>query len=153
MAELAQERLVHAIRAIASGEAALGWTLDYARERRMFGKTLADFQNAQFVLAGIRAKLLTQRVFIDRCIYLHLDDQLNAVDAAMAKLVSTELHFKVKDQCLQFFGGWGYMTEFPIARAFVDSRLGRIGGDGIEIMKHLVVKDMMRSAARNTKAT
>ena len=119
------------------------------RARRMFGKTLADFQNAQFVLAGIRAKLLTQRVIID----LHLDDQLNAVDAAMAKLVSTELHFKATDQCLQFFGGWGYMTEFPIARAFVDSRLGRIGGDSIETMKHLVAKYMMRSAAHNTKAT
>ncbi len=149
MTELAQERLVQAIRAIASGEAALEWTFDYARERKMFGQTLADFQNTQFVLAGLRSELLAQRVFIDRCVELHLEGQLDAVDAAMAKLVSTELHFKVTDQCLQFFGGWGYMTEFPIARAFVDSRLGRIGGGSIETMKHLIAKDMMRAANRN----
>ncbi|MGI9425037.1 MAG: acyl-CoA dehydrogenase family protein [Hyphomicrobiaceae bacterium] len=153
MTELAQERLVQAIRAVASGEAALDWTLDYARERKMFGQTLADFQNTQFVLAGLRSELLAQRVFIDRCIELHLEGQLDAVDAAMAKLVSTELHFKVTDQCLQFFGGWGYMTEFPIARAFVDSRLGRIGGGSIETMKHLIAKDMMRNANRNSTIT
>ncbi|MFT7577382.1 MAG: acyl-CoA dehydrogenase [Alphaproteobacteria bacterium] len=153
MTELAQERLVQAVRAVASGEAVLEWTLDYARERKMFGKTLADFQNTQFVLAGIRAELLAQRVFIDRCIELHLEGQLDAVDSAMAKLVSTELHFKVTDQCLQFFGGWGYMTEFPIARAFVDSRLGRIGGGSIETMKHLIAKDMMRTATRNSTIT
>ena len=150
MTELAQERLVQAVRAVASGEAALDWTLDYARERKMFGQTLADFQNTQFVLAGIRSELLAQRVFIDRCIELHLEGQLDAVDAAIAKLVSTELHFKVTDQCLQFFGGWGYMTEFPIARAFVDSRLGRIGGGSIETMKHLIAKDMMRAANRSS---
>ncbi len=150
MTELAQERLVQAVRAVASGEAALDWTLDYARERKMFGQTLADFQNTQFVLAGLRSELLAQRVFIDRCIELHLEGQLDAVDAAIAKLVSTELHFKVTDQCLQFFGGWGYMTEFPIARAFVDSRLGRIGGGSIETMKHLIAKDMMRAANRSS---
>ncbi len=153
MTELAQERLVQAVRAVASGEAAIDWTLDYARERKMFGKTLADFQNTQFVLAGLRSELLAQRVFIDRCIELHLEGQLDAVDAAMAKLVSTELHFKVTDQCLQFFGGWGYMTEFPIARAFVDSRLGRIGGGSIETMKHLIAKDMMCEANRNPSSS
>lgn len=153
MTELAQERLVQAIRAVASGEAALQWTFDYARERKMFGQTLADFQNTQFVLAGLRSELLAQRVFIDRCIELHLEGQLDAVDAAMAKLVSTELHFKATDQCLQFFGGWGYMSEFPIARAFVDSRLGRIGGGSIETMKHLIAKDMMRAANRSSPLT
>ena len=151
MTELAQERLVQAIRAIASGEAAVEWTLDYALDRKMFGQTLADFQNTQFQLAAMKADLTSQRVFIDRCIELHMAGQLDAVDAAMAKMVSTELQFKVMDQCLQLFGGWGYMTDFPIARAFVDARLGRIGGGSIEVMKQIIAKSMMADR-RNARA-
>ncbi len=143
MKELAQERLVQAIRAIASSEAALEWTLEYTLQRKMFGQTLADFQNTQFKLAEMKAELTMQRVFVDRCIELHLEDELDAVDAAMCKLVSTELQGKVMDQCLQFFGGWGYMWEYPIARAFVDARLGRIGGGSVEVMKQIIARSMM----------
>ncbi len=143
MQELAQERLVQAIRAIASSEAALQWTVDYAVQRKMFGQTLADFQNTQFKLAEMKAELTMQRVFVDRCIELHLRHELDAVDAAMCKLVSTELQGRVMDQCLQFFGGWGYMWEFPIARAFVDARLGRIGGGSIEVMKQIIARSML----------
>jgi acyl-CoA dehydrogenase len=143
MKELAQERLVQAIRAIASSEAALEWTVDYAVQRKMFGQTLADFQNTQFKLAEMKADLTMQRVFVDRCIELHLKGALDAVDAAMCKLVSTELQGRVMDQCLQLFGGWGYMWEYPIARAFVDARLGRIGGGSVEVMKQIIARSML----------
>ena len=148
MKELPQERLVQAIRAIASSEAALEWTLDYTLQRKMFGQTLADFQNTQFKLAEMKAELTMQRVFVDRCIELHLRGELDAVDAAMAKLVSTELQGRVMDQCLQFFGGWGYMWEYPIARAFVDARLGRIGGGSVEVMKQIIARSMMPNNTR-----
>jgi acyl-CoA dehydrogenase len=143
MKELSQERLVQAIRAIASYEAALEWTVDYATQREMFGQTLADFQNTQFRLAEMKAELTMQRVFVDRCIELHLRGELDSVDAAMAKLVSAEQQGKVMDQCLQFFGGWGYMWEFPIARAFVDPRMGRIGGGSMEVMKQIIARSIL----------
>ena len=130
-------------RAIASSEAALEWTVDYATQRKMFGQTLADFQNTQFKLAEMKADLTMQRVFVDRCIELHLRHELDAVDAAMLKLVTAELQGKVMDQCLQFFGGWGYMTEYPIARAFVDARMGRIGGGSVETMKQIIARSML----------
>ncbi len=143
MSELPQERLVQAVRAVASSEAALEWTVDYAQSREMFGQTLADFQNTQFKLAEMKAELTMQRVFVDRCIELHLQHKFDPVDAAMCKLVSTEMQGRVMDQCLQFFGGWGYMTEYPIARAFVDARLGRIGGGSVEVMKQIIARSML----------
>ena len=151
MSELAQERLIQAIRAVASSEAALEWTLDYAMQRKMFGHTLADFQNTQFKLAEMKAELLAQRVFVDRCMELHLEGKFDAVDAAACKLVTTELQGKVMDQCLQFFGGWGYMTEYPIARAFVDARLGRIGGGSVEVMKQIISRAMMPANTRKAR--
>jgi acyl-CoA dehydrogenase len=143
MAELAQERLVQAIRAISASEAAIEWTIDYAQNRKMFGKTLADFQNTQFMLAELHAETLGQRVFVDRCMELHLTGELESVDAAVAKMISTELQGKVMDECLQMFGGWGYMSEYPIARAFVDARLTRIGGGSIEVMKQIIARKLM----------
>jgi acyl-CoA dehydrogenase len=151
MRELAQERLVQAIRAIASSEAALEWTVEYATQREMFGQTLADFQNTQFRLAEMKADLTMQRVFLDRCIELHLRNELDAVDAAILKLVTAELQGKVMDQCLQFFGGWGYMTEFPIARAFVDARMGRIGGGSVETMKQIIARSMLPNNAKRKR--
>jgi acyl-CoA dehydrogenase len=138
MTELAQERLVQAVRAVASAEAALGWTIEYTRERPMFGHTLADFQNTQFTLAQLHSEVLAQRVFVDRCIELHIVGQLDPVDAAKAKMITTQLQGRVMDECLQLFGGWGYMTEYPIARAYVDARMARIGGGSIEVMKHII---------------
>ena len=153
MQELSQERLVQAVRAVASSEAALEWTVEYATSRQMFGQTLADFQNTQFKLAEMKAEIQMQRVFVDRCLELHLRGELNAVDAAMLKLVSTEMQGKVMDQCLQFFGGWGYMWEYPIARAFVDARLGRIGGGSVEVMKGIIAREMLpKNVARRPTA-
>lgn len=155
MSELPQERLVQAIRAVSSSEAALEWTTDYVVERKMFGQVLADFQNTQFKLAEMKAEITAQRVFLDRCIALHLERKLDAVDAAMLKLTTTELQGRVMDQCLQLFGGWGYMWEYPIARAFVDARLGRIGGGSVEVMKQIIARSLLpdtgRKTARNTQ--
>ena len=153
MTELPQERLVQSIRAVASSEAALEWTVDYAQSREMFGQTLADFQNTQFKLAEMKAELTMQRVFVDRCIELHLQHKLDPVDAAMCKLVSTEMQGRVMDQCLQFFGGWGYMTEYPIARAFVDARLGRIGGGSVETMKGIIARSMLPNNREKRRAS
>ncbi len=138
MTQLSQERLIQAIRAVASAEAAVRWTLDYVAQREMFGQTLAEFQNTRFELAAMHAETLTQRVFVDRCVELHLSGELDATDAAAAKLVTTELQGRVMDRCLQLFGGWGYMCEYPIARAFVDARMCRIGGGSIETMKQII---------------
>jgi len=143
MTQLAQERLIQAIRGVAASEAALEWTRTYAADRKMFGQTLADFQNTRFTLAGLHAEVLTQRVFVDRCMALHLHGQLDPVDAASCKLVTTDLQFKVMDQCLQFFGGWGYMWEYPIARAFADARMCRIGGGTAEVMKQIIANSLL----------
>jgi acyl-CoA dehydrogenase len=142
MGELAQERLVQAVRAVSTCEAVLQWTIAYAKDRSMFGKTLADFQNTQFVLAELDSQVLAQRVFVDRCIELHVEGKLDATDAARAKMITTELTGVVTDKCLQLFGGWGYMTEYPVARAFVDARMTRIGGGSIEVMKHIIGRSL-----------
>ncbi len=148
MTQLAQERLVQAIRGVASAEAALQWTLDYVVERKMFGGTLGDFQNTRFKLAELHAEVLAQRVFVDRCIELHLKGEFDAIDAACAKLVTTELQGKVMDQCLQFFGGWGYMWEYPIARAYADARMCRVGGGAVEVMKQIIGNSLLPKVSR-----
>jgi acyl-CoA dehydrogenase len=142
MTQLAQERLVQAVRAVTSSETALRWTIDYVRDREMFGTTLGEFQNTQFVLAQLHSEVLAQRVFLDRCIKLLVDGQLDAIDAASLKMVTTQLQGRVMDECLQLFGGWGYMTEYPIARAYVDARMARLGGGTIEVMKHIVGRNL-----------
>ena len=142
MTQLAQERLIQAIRGVSAAEAALEWTRAYAADRKMFGQTLADFQNTRFTLAGLHAEVLAQRVFVDRCMQLHVEGKLDPVDAASCKLVTTDLQFRVMDQCLQFFGGWGYMWEYPIARAFADARMCRIGGTA-EVMKQIIANSLL----------
>ena len=143
MTQLAQERLVQAIRAVSAAEAALEWTRSYVAERKMFGQTLADFQNTRFTLANLHAQVLAQRVFVDRCMALHVKGRLDAVDAAACKLVTTDLQFKVMDECPQLFGGWGYMWEYPIARAFADARMCRIGGGTAEVMKQIIANAIL----------
>ena len=148
MTQLAQERLIQAIRAVSASEAALEWTRSYVADRKMFGQNLSDFQNTRFTLADLHAQVLAQRTFVDRCMALHVQGQLDAVDAAACKLVTTDLQFKVMDQCLQFFGGWGYMWEYPIARAFADARMCRIGGGTAEVMKQIVANAILPKVAR-----
>jgi len=142
MGKLAQERLTQAVRSICVAEAAIRWTVEYTAERKMFGQTLADFQNTQFVLAELSAEVLSARVFTDWCIRRFLAGELTGVEAAKVKLVVTNLHVKVVDQCLQFFGGYGYMTEYPIARAYIDARIVRIAGGAAEVMKQIIGRDL-----------
>lgn len=142
MNELAQERLTQAVRAIAACEAALSWTIDYVTQRHAFGKPLAAFQNTQFKIAEMKAKIVAQRVLVDRCIELHLEKKFDSVDAAMAKMTTTELQCEVVDECLQLHGGYGYMTEFPIARAFADARFTKIAGGSIEVMKTIIARSL-----------
>jgi acyl-CoA dehydrogenase len=138
MHKLAHERLIISVNAVAICEAALQWTVDYTKERKAFGKHISEFQNTRFKVAELAAQVQSARVFVDRCIGLALDNKLDATDAAMAKMVSTELQCKVVDECLQFFGGYGYMLEYPIARAYIDSRVRRIAGGSSEVMREII---------------
>jgi len=142
MGKLAQERLVQAIRSASAIEAVIEWTVAYTRERKAFGHTLADFQNTQFTLAELSAEAAGLRTFVDKSIEAFLDGSLSGVDAAKVKLVAANLHCRAADQCLQFFGGYGYVFEFPIARAFVDARVSKIAGGAVEVMKQIIGKDL-----------
>lgn len=142
MKELAWERLIIAINAIAACEAAIAWTLDYARSRKVFGKPVASYQHSRFKLAELKAETAIGRVFVDRCIEQVLAGELSVEAAAAAKYWTTDLQGKVMDECLQLHGGYGYMLEYPIARAWADSRAQRIYGGTNEIMKELIARSM-----------
>ena len=142
MSKLAEERLSIAVQAITVCEAALEWTIAYTQEREAFGKKISDFQNTRFKIAELMAETTAKRVFIDHCIALHLAKKLSSVDAAMAKMLCTELQCKTVDECLQFFGGYGYMLEYPIAQAYIDSRIRRIAGGTSEIMREIIGRDI-----------
>ncbi|WP_237067620.1 acyl-CoA dehydrogenase family protein [Microbulbifer guangxiensis] len=144
MQELPQERLSVAISAIANAEAALGWTVDYVKERKAFGRPVASFQNTQFKLAELASECTAMRVFIDRCLELHYDRQLDVATAAKAKLLSTDFQCKLLDECVQLHGGYGYMWEYPIARAWADARVQRIYAGTNEIMKLIISREMLK---------
>jgi acyl-CoA dehydrogenase len=143
MTELPQERLIQAVRAVAVCEAALEWTVEHARHRQTFGKPLAAHQNTQFKLAEMKAQITVARAFVDRCIEVHLRRELDAVDAAIAKMTTTELQGRVLDECVQLFGGYGYMWEYPIARAWADARHARISGGSVEMMKYIIGRSVV----------
>ncbi|OUR88566.1 acyl-CoA dehydrogenase [Gammaproteobacteria bacterium 42_54_T18] len=142
MQELPQERLSIAIGAMASCESILEQTVNYVKERNAFGKPIATFQNTQFTLAGLDAEITSARVFVDKCLELHVQKKLDTVTASKAKLLSTELQGRVIDQCLQLHGGYGYMWEYPVARAFADARVQRIYGGTSEIMKLIIARSL-----------
>ena len=142
MQELPQERLVIAIGAVASCEAALEWTIEYTRQRKAFGKSVAEFQNTRFKLAEIKTDITAARAFLDRCLELHTKGELDATTGAMIKLWTTEIQSRVLDDCVQLHGGYGYMWEYPIARAWADARIQRIYGGTSEIMKELISRDL-----------
>lgn len=142
MQELPQERLTVAIGAISSAQAALEWTLDYTRERKAFGKAISEFQNTRFKLAEIATEVQIGRVFIDHCLELHLQGKLDVPTAAMAKYWATDLQCKVLDECVQLHGGYGFMWEYPIARAWADARVQRIYAGTNEIMKEIIARSL-----------
>jgi alkylation response protein AidB-like acyl-CoA dehydrogenase len=142
VSNLPQERLSIAASAVAAAEAALGWTLEYVRERQAFGQPIGSFQSSRFTLAEVRSEVEVARVYVDRCAQALGAGELTPEDAAMAKWWCTELQGRVVDRCLQLHGGYGYMLEYPIARAFVDARVTRIYGGANEIMKEIVGRSM-----------
>jgi alkylation response protein AidB-like acyl-CoA dehydrogenase len=142
MNELPRERLLVAISAVAVMESALKWTIDYTRERKAFGKAIAEFQNTRFKLAEVKTEVTVARVFLDDCVSKFLRGELDITTAAMAKWWLTELQGRVVDTCLQLHGGYGFMWEYPIARAYADSRIQRIYAGTTEIMKEIVARSL-----------
>jgi acyl-CoA dehydrogenase len=142
MHELAQERLMIALRAAASMETMLAATIAYTREREAFGGKVFDFQNTRFKLADAKAQSEMFRVFADHCLELHLRGALTPERAAMAKLTGSEMQGRLLDDFLQLHGGYGYMWEYPIARAWADARVMRIYGGSSEIMKEIIARTL-----------
>jgi acyl-CoA dehydrogenase len=142
MQELPWERLQIAIGAVAKCEAALQWTVEYVRERKAFGQSVGAFQNTRFKLAELATETSIARVFVDRAIELLLAGKLDSEAASMAKYWCTDLEGKLIDECVQLFGGYGYMLEYPIARAYLDARVQRIYGGTNEIMKELISRSL-----------
>ncbi|PCI51876.1 MAG: hypothetical protein COB51_01180 [Moraxellaceae bacterium] len=143
MQELPRERLIIAALAIGASEGMLNWTLDYVTQRKAFKQTLGQFQNTRFKLAELKTSLEINRAFVDQCIERLKENDLDVATAAMAKLSTTEMQGQVADACLQMFGGYGYMMEYPIARAFADARVQRIYGGTSEIMKEIIARSML----------
>ncbi|HMQ31303.1 MAG TPA: acyl-CoA dehydrogenase family protein [Chloroflexaceae bacterium] len=142
MAELPQERLTIAVSALAAAEAAFELTVAYCAERQAFGRPIGDFQHTRFLLAELKTELTIGRVFVDRCIEAHLAGRLTTEEASMAKWWATELQNRVMDRGLQLHGGYGYMREYPIARAFLDARVQTIYGGTTEIMKEIIGRSL-----------
>ncbi len=138
MRDLPYERSIIGVGAVAAMQGAYEETLAYVRDRKAFGRAVADFQNTQFQLAEIATIVKVARSFVDSCVEDLLAGRLDAATAAMLKLWTSEMQGKVVDQCLQFFGGYGYMTEYPIARMYTDARIQRIYGGTNEIMKLVI---------------
>jgi alkylation response protein AidB-like acyl-CoA dehydrogenase len=143
MENLPLERLSIAVTSLAAATSALSWTADYVRERHAFGKPLAAQQSVQFTIAEIATEVDVTRCYLRDAVRAHNQGALSAVDAAKAKWWATEVHKRTVDRCLQLFGGYGYMTEYPIARAYVDARIQTIYGGATEIMKILIARDVL----------
>jgi alkylation response protein AidB-like acyl-CoA dehydrogenase len=139
---LAQERMSIAITGVSMARAALGWTLDYVKERTAFGASIGSFQNTKFVLAEVKTEVDVAQAYIDQCVLALNAGTLDASEAAEAKLFATELQTRVIDRCVQLFGGYGYMIEYPIARAYIDARVTTIYGGTSEIMKTIIAKSI-----------
>ena len=142
MKELAWERLIVAIICQAGAEAAFAHTVKYTKERQAFGKSISHFQNTRFKLAELRTEIDVCRTYLDRCMQLQLKHELGVDAAAAAKYKISEMYSKVVDECLQLHGGYGYMLEYPIARAYIDNRANRIYAGTNEIMKELIARSL-----------
>ena len=142
MKELAWERMLVAIICQAGAEAALAHTVKYTKERQAFGKPISTFQNTRFKLAELRTEIDFCRAYLDRCMELQLEEKLGIDAAAAAKYKISEMFSKVVDECLQLHGGYGYMMEYPIARAYIDNRANRIYAGTNEIMKELISRSL-----------
>ena len=139
---LAQERLSIALSGLAAARAAVDWALEYVQERRAFGTTIGAFQNTKFVLAEVATEVDIGQAYVDQCVLAHNRGELSVADAAKAKYWCTDLQKTAVDRCLQLFGGYGFMTEYPIARAYADARVTSIYGGTNEVMKTIIAKSL-----------
>lgn len=142
MEQLPWERIQIAITAVAAAQAAIDWTVQYVKDRRVFGQPVAAFQNTRYKLAELQTEVQVARVFVDKCLELVLQDKLDTATASMAKYWTTDLQCKVMDECVQLHGGYGFMWEYPITRAYADARVQRIYGGTNEIMKEVITRSM-----------
>ena len=142
MEQLPWERLQIAITAISSAQAAIDWTIAYVKERKVFGQPVGNYQNTRFKLAEMQTEVQVAQVFLDKCTELLTVDKLDTATASMAKYWTTDLQCKVVDECVQLHGGYGYMWEYPIARAYADARVSRLYGGTSEIMKEVISRGM-----------
>lgn len=143
MNELPRERLILAVSAVSACEGMLKSTVDYVTERRAFGTEISKFQNTRFKLAELKTQIELSKAFLKQCAEKYSQGELTAVEASMAKLATTELQGKVADECLQLFGGYGYMMEYGISRAYMDARIQRIYGGTSEIMKEIIARSVV----------
>ena len=142
MEQLPWERLQIAIGAVAASQAAIGWTIDFVKQRQVFGQAVATYQNTRFKLAEMQTEVQIAQVFVDKCTELLLKDELDTATASMAKYWCSDLQCKVMDECVQLHGGSGYMWDYPITRAYADARVQRIYGGTNEIMKEVITRSM-----------
>ncbi|NKF22450.1 acyl-CoA dehydrogenase family protein [Solimonas marina] len=141
--ELPRERLVLAVSAVAHAQGALEKTIEYVTTRKAFGAPIASFQNTRFELARIKTDIEVHRAYMEKCTAMYAEGTMDVPTAAMIKLATTEMEGRVTDACLQLFGGYGYMTEYPISRYFVDARIQRIYGGTSEIMKEVIARSLV----------
>lgn len=139
---LAEERLIGAVSYLAASNAAFDITMDYIKERKAFGQTIADFQNTRFKMADMRMEIDVAQAFVDQCVLEHNDGELSADDAAKAKLYTSELEGRVVDACVQLHGGAGYMDEYPICRMYVNARVSRIYAGSSEVMREIIARSI-----------
>ena len=142
MEQLPWERLQIAIGAVASAQAAIDWTVEYVKDRKVFGQAVASYQNTRYTLAELQTEVQVARVFVDKCCELVCEDKLDTATASMAKYWCSDLQCKVMDECVQLHGGYGFMWEYPITRAYADARVQRIYGGTNEIMKEVISRSM-----------
>ena len=142
MEQLPWERLQIAIGAVAAAQAAIDWTVQYVKDRKVFGQPVASYQNTRYTLAELQTEVQVARVFVDKCCELIVQEKLDTATASMAKYWCSDLQCKVMDECVQLHGGYGYMWEYPITRAYADARVQRIYGGTNEIMKEVISRSM-----------
>ncbi|MCG8670082.1 MAG: acyl-CoA dehydrogenase family protein [Pseudomonadales bacterium] len=143
MNELPRERVILGIGALAACEGMLDWTVEYTQERKAFNQSVSQFQNTRFKLAELKTQIEVNKAYVEKCTERYDQQALSTTEASMVKLSTTELQCKVADECLQLFGGYGYMREYKISRAYVDARIQRIYGGTSEVMKEIVARELV----------
>jgi len=145
MNELPRERLILGVGCVGAAQGALDITVEYVKERMAFGQSVADFQNTRYKLAEMKTDIELSRALAEKYTKIFIEGTLSSAEASMLKLAASEMQGRIADQCVQMFGGYGYMSEYPISRAYLDARIQRIYGGTSEIMKELISRSVVAS--------